>query len=149
MKRILKNNFVILGLTFALPGIMALLIRNSFSVYNSLIQPKLAPPSYLFPLAWSILYFLMSIAIIFVKNNDKCLKIYYIQLLFNIIWTPIFFLFSNYLLALIDLLVLLGTVIYMTYIFYKENKNIIILLIPYIFWLLFALYLNFFIVLNN
>lgn len=145
MKKFLKKNIIIIGLTLLLPGIIAFLIRDSFSTYKDLVQPMFAPPSYLFPVAWTILYILMSIAAIFVKDNDKCLKIYYIQLILNIIWTPIFFSFGNYLLALIDLIFLLLLVIYMTYLFYKENSKTIYLLIPYVLWLLFAGYLNLFI----
>lgn len=149
MKKFLKKNIIIIGLTLLLPGIVAFLIRDSFSTYKDLVQPMFAPPSYLFPVAWTILYILMSIAAIFVKDNDKCLKIYYIQLLLNIIWTPIFFSFGNYLLALIDLIFLLLLVIYMTYLFYKENSKTVYLLIPYVLWLLFAGYLNLFIYLYN
>ena len=118
-------------------------------MYKSLVQPKFSPPAYLFPIAWSVLYLLMSIAAILTKENDNCLKLYYSQLFLNILWTPIFFLFNNYLLALIDLLVLLGTVLYMTYLFYKENKRTVYLLFPYIMWLMFALYLNYFVYLYN
>lgn len=149
MKKFLKSNIVIIGLTILLPGIISLIIKDSFSIYKDLLKPKFSPPSYLFPVAWSILYILMSIAAIFVKENNKCLKTYYFQLFLNIIWTPIFFLFNNYLLALIDLFLLLGSVLYMTYLFYKENKKTIYLLIPYILWLLFALYLNYFVYLYN
>ena len=149
MKKFLKNGFVIVGLTILLPTIISLMIKDSFSVYKNLVQPKLAPPAILFPIAWSILYVLMSIAAVITKDNDRCLKLYYFQLILNIIWTPIFFLFNNYLLALIDLIVLLINVIYMTYIFYKENNKTVYLLMPYILWLLFALYLNCFIYLNN
>lgn len=149
MKKFLKNNFVIVGLTLVLPGIVAFLIRDGFSTYKTLVQPKFAPPSYIFPIAWSILYILMSIAAILVKNSDKCLKVYYLQLFLNIIWTPIFFLLNNYLLALFELVILFFTVIYMVYIFYKENTNTIYLLTPYILWLLFAFYLNLFVYLYN
>lgn len=149
MKKIFKKNIVIIGLTFLIPGITSFLIKNSFSTYKDLVQPKLSPPAFIFPIAWSILYLLMSIAAIFTKENEKCLKLYYIQLIFNILWTPIFFLFNNYLLALIDLIILLGLVIYMTYTFYKENSKTLYLLIPYILWLIFALYLNYFIFLYN
>ena len=149
MKSIFKKNIVIIGLTLVIPGIISFLIKDSFAMYKSLVQPKFSPPAYIFPIAWSILYILMSIATIMVKENDKCLKIYYLQLFLNIIWTPIFFGFNNYLLGLIDLILLLGTVIYMTYIFYKEDNKTIYLLLPYVLWLLFALYLNYFVYLYN
>ena len=149
MKKFLKNNIVIITSTLVLPAIISFIIRDSFQTYKDLVQPKFSPPSYLFPIAWTILYILMSIAMIKVKRNDKCTKIYYLQLLLNIIWTPIFFLFKNYLLALIDLIVLLIVVLYMIYVFYKEDKNTIYFLMPYILWLLFAFYLNYFVYLYN
>ncbi|MCR5787850.1 MAG: tryptophan-rich sensory protein, partial [Bacilli bacterium] len=66
MKRILTNNIFIIGITFLLPGIIALITKDSFSTYKSLVQPKLSPPSILFPIIWSVLYLLMSIAFILV-----------------------------------------------------------------------------------
>lgn len=149
MKEFLKKNIVIIGTTLIMPGIVAFLIKNSFASYKDLVQPKFAPPSFLFPIAWTLLYILMSISAILVKDNDKCLKVYYLQLILNVIWTPIFFLFNSYLLALIELVILLGIVIYMTYLFYKENNKTIYFLIPYILWLCFAFYLNYFIYIYN
>jgi tryptophan-rich sensory protein len=149
MKKFLKKNIVIIGLTLLMPGIVAFLIRNSFSNYKSLVLPKLAPPSYIFPIMWSILYILMSISAIFTKNNDKCLKVYYLQLIINVIWSPIFFYFGNYLLAMIDLIILFILVVYMMYLFYKEYDKTIYLLVPYVLWLIFAGYLNYFVYLYN
>ena len=149
MKKILKNNIVIVGLTFFIPGIVSLLIKNTFSMYKSLVLPKLAPPGILFPIIWSILYVLMSISIIRVKDDDKNIIIYYVQLVLNAIWPLIFFLFKNYLLALMELIVLFIVVIYMSYL-YKNDDNIsFYLLIPYIVWLSFAFYLNTFVYLYN
>jgi tryptophan-rich sensory protein len=149
MKNKLKNNFVIILLTFAIPGIIAFLLKDSFSSYKDLVQPKFAPPSIVFPIAWNILYLLMSIAFIIVKNDDDNLKIYYFQLLLNALWSPIFFGLKNYFLALVELVILLVIIIYMTYKFYKDNKITIYFLIPYILWLLFALYLNYFVMIYN
>lgn len=149
MKKYLKNNIIIVCATFLIPGIISFLMRDSFSIYKELILPKYAPPSYLFPVAWNVIYILNAISAIFVKENDKCLVIYYIQIILNALWSPIFFLLNNYLLALIELAILLVTVIYMSYSFYKERKFTIYLLIPYIIWLLFAFYLNYFVYIYN
>lgn len=150
MKKILSKNAVIIGLTFLIPGIIAFITKDSFKMYNSLVRPKLSPPGVIFPIVWNILYLLMSVAVIMVKNNNEDnLKIYYIQLVLNALWTPIFFLFKLYYLALIELIVLLVIVIYMTYKFSQNNKSTLYLLVPYIAWLLFALYLNLFIAIYN
>lgn len=150
MKKYLDKNVIIIGLTFLIPGIIAILARNSFSTYKMLVKPKFSPPAIVFPIAWNILYLLMSIAVIMVKNGDeKNLKIYYFQLLLNALWTPIFFLLKQYYLALLELIMLLLVVVYMTYKFYKYEKNTLYLLLPYILWLLFAFYLNFFVAIYN
>lgn len=149
LEKIFKSNIFIIGATFALPGIIAFLVKDAFSSYNALILPKFAPKPIAFPIAWGILYLLMSIACIKCKNNNKCLIVYYIQLVLNAIWTPIFFKYHNYLLALIDLAVLLLVVIYMAYIFYKEDKDTLFMILPYVIWLIFAYYLNYNVYLLN
>lgn len=150
MKKFLNKNIVIIGLTFLIPGIIAILTRDSFKAYKLLVRPSFSPPAILFPIVWNILYLLMSIAVILVKNEDENnLKIYYLQLILNAIWTPIFFLFKLYYLALFELIILLLVVIYMTYKFHKYNKNTLYLLMPYILWLLYAFYLNLFVAIYN
>lgn len=150
MKKFLNKNIVIIGLTFLIPGIIAILTRDSFKTYKLLVRPSFSPPAILFPIVWNILYLLMSIAAILVKNEDENnLKIYYLQLILNAIWTPIFFLFKLYYLALFELIILLLVVIYMTYKFHKYNKNTLYLLVPYILWLLYAFYLNLFVAIYN
>lgn len=149
MKKILRKNIVIIGLTFLIPGIIAFLTKDSFKIYKSLNKPIFSPPSIVFPIAWNILYLLMSIAFIKVKDDDENLYIYYIQLILNALWTPIFFLFKNYFLALVELIILFTLVIYMTFKFYKDDKVTFYLLLPYILWLGFAFYLNLFVFLYN
>jgi len=150
MKRFLKNNIVIICLTFFIPGIFAIFLRNTFADFQYLNKPPFSPPGILFPIVWSILYALMSASYIIVKNEDENnMKYYYFQLIINALWTPLFFGLKLYFIALLDLIVLLVSVIYMTYKFYKCNKITIYLLVPYIVWLLYAFYLNFFIFLNN
>ena len=150
MKKILNKNIVIIGLTFFIPGIIALITKDSFSTYKELNKPMFSPPSIVFPIAWNILYLLMSVSYILVKYDDEDnMFIYYVQLILNALWTPIFFLFKSYFLALVELIILLVVVIYMTYKFYKDNKYTIFLLAPYVLWLIFAFYLNLFVILLN
>lgn len=150
MKNFIKNNIVIIAITFLIPGIIALLTKDSFSIYKLLIRPKFAPPSIIFPIAWNIIYLLISIGVIIVKNDDENnLKIYFVQLILNALWSPIFFVLQNYFLALIELILLLLIVIYMTYKFYKDNKKTIYFNLPYVLWLIYAFYLNYYVFLYN
>ena len=137
MKKILLYIFV----TLFIGGIPSISVITN-NVYPSLVKPPLSPPGILFPIVWTILFILMGISIYLVRDNKDLRRIYFVQLFINALWTPIFFGLNNYLFALIWLILLLITVIIMLYKFYKENKTSCYLNIPYLIWLLFALYLN-------
>ena len=134
-------------------GILSALLSGdmSDSAFN---KPPLNPPSYIFPIVWTILYILMGISsyIIYFSNNqnkDKAIKSYAIQLFFNFFWSIIFFRFSQYLIAFIWLIILIAFIIRMIYQFYKIKPLAAYLQIPYLLWCLFAAYLNFMIYLLN
>lgn len=135
-----------------LGGIVGFIISGSTD-YNSLIQPELAPPAILFPIVWTILYFLMGLSygiISIYSDLDSDVKtIYYSQLIVNLIWPIIFFVMKNRLLALIWIILLLILIIIMIIKFYKKNKVASLIQIPYLLWTFFATYLNFSIYLLN
>ena len=133
-------------------SIVGLIINKSID-YNYLVNPPLSPPSYLFPIVWNILYLLIGISYyIYRKNNNDnplTIKLYYIQLILNYLWSIIFFTLKLRTLAVIWIIVLAITVIYLMIRFYKEERTIVYLFIPYILWVLFATYLNIGIVVLN
>lgn len=133
-------------------SIVGLIINKSID-YNYLVNPPLSPPSYLFPIVWSILYLLIGISYyIYRKNNNDdplTIKLYYIQLILNYLWSIIFFTLKLRTLAVIWIIVLAITIIYLMIRFYKEERTSFYLFIPYILWVLFATYLNIGIVVLN
>ena len=133
-------------------GVVSLFISKSIN-YNDLIKPKLAPPSVLFPIVWTILYILMGISYGILESKgltDKRAKIlYYSQLFVNALWSIIFFIFKCRLFAFIWIILLDILVVYMIINFYSKNKLAGLLQIPYLVWILFATYLNFSIYLLN
>ena len=122
------------------------IIMSGFIDYESLKQPPLAPPSWLFPVAWTILYILMGVSFGILEVNDvmdsKAKTIYYIQLGINALWSIIFFVLKARLFAFIWILTLDIAVIVFLSVFYKRNNNAGLLQIPYLLWVLFASYLN-------
>lgn len=122
------------------------MITSGYMDYNDLIKPTLSPPGIVFPIAWTIIYLLIGISYTLLKEKGEVLKetkqLYYTQLIFNYLWTFIFFVFKLRLLSVLWIIILDVLVIVMTYQFYKQNKLSGILLIPYVLWLLFATYLN-------
>lgn len=133
-------------------SIVGLIINKSID-YNYLVNPPLSPPSYLFPIVWSILYLLIGTSYyIYRKNNNDdslTIRLYYIQLILNYLWSIIFFTLKLRTLAVIWIIVLAITIIYLMIRFYKEERTSFYLLIPYILWVLFATYLNIGIVILN
>ncbi len=141
-------------IALAVGGLGALFTMNSMDIYGQLNQPPLSPPSFLFPIVWTILYTLMGVstAIIY-KSNDleknDALKIYAFQLIVNFLWTLIFFNIKEFLFSFVWLVLLDILVIIMIVKFYRISPVSGLLQIPYLLWVLFATYLNFGIFLLN
>lgn len=134
-------------ITFVIALIPSFLVGSSVDGLN---KPFLYPPQILFPIVWSILYFLMSVSFYIVYKEDKSTsKIYFSQLIVNSLWTVIFFGLKLRLLALFWLVLIIILVIIMFIKFYKINRVSAYLLIPYLIWLFFAGYLNLAIYLIN
>jgi tryptophan-rich sensory protein len=115
--------------------------------YQGLVKSDLNPPGYVFGIVWPILYLFMGITAWRTYNTIK--NIFYIQLFLNAIWSWLFFSFQLPLISLIDLWLLIFINIKILFMIYKEDKLAAFLYVPYIMWLLFASYLNLFIVFNN
>jgi tryptophan-rich sensory protein len=115
--------------------------------YQNLITSELNPPGYVFGIVWPILYILMSVAAF--KTFKVSRNIFVIQLFFNAIWSWLFFAFHMPLIALMNIWLLIYLNVRLNFKIYKEDKISGIIFAPYIAWLLFASYLNLFIVFNN
>ena len=134
-------------------GVLSSLLSGSMS-YSAFNKPSFSPPSYLFPIVWTVLYILMgsSSYIIYSSNSPdkrKALTTYAIQLFFNFFWSILFFGLSQYLLAFVWLILLIVLIVVMIYQFYQIQPVAAYLQIPYLLWCLFAAYLNFTIYMLN
>ena len=102
--------------------------------YSEIILPSFNPPSWVFGPVWTMLYIFMSVAawLVWKKTSDKnLLKLYFIHLFFNAIWSVIFFGFHKVGLALIDLIIILTFIIMLMKVYYKENRISFYLMVPY------------------
>ena len=130
-------------------GLVGIFIAPNID-YNTLIKPAFSPPAYLFPIVWTILYFLMGISYALIENiSRKTKNIYYTQLTFNALWSILFFILKWRLISVIWIIILDILVIIMIVQMYKQKKIAGLLQIPYLIWLLFATYLNLFIYILN
>lgn len=142
--KIIKNIFY-LTLPLILGTAVGILTRNNVD-YNTLIKPPLSPPGFLFPIIWTIIYILMGISYFLYKKNsyDNKLEgiVYYLQLLVNITWPIIFFVYKLRFIAIIWILSLAILVYTLITLFLQKYKISAYLLIPYLIWCIFATYLN-------
>ena len=148
-----RNLLACLAIPLAVGSLSAFLTRDNMETFDLINKPLLAPPGWLFPIVWTILYILMGIASYLVltsgKPNDTALIVYGIQLVFNFFWSIIFFNLELYLFAFIWLVLLWLLILKTASLFYQVSKPAGYLMLPYLLWVTFAGYLNFFIYLLN
>jgi len=117
--------------------------------YTELTKPALNPPSWVFSPVWTALYVLMGVAAFLVwrkglanKEVRVALGLFVAQLIFNGVWSLIFFGLQNPLGALIDIVVLWILIVCTMIAFYRVSPAAMYLLAPYLLWVSFAVYLN-------
>ena len=115
--------------------------------YQSLLKSDLNPPGFVFGIVWPILYLLMSVSAY--RTFEVTKNLFIIQLFFNTIWSWLFFSFHMPVIALINIWLLIFLNIKLVFQMIKIDRISGIIFIPYVVWLLFASYLNLFIVINN
>lgn len=125
------------------------LSREGMEVYSQTVtQPPLSPPMWLFPVVWGILYALMGIGAARIwmapesPERKRGLNLFVAQLVVNFFWSPIFFNLQAFGFAFVWLLLLWALVVWMIWTFYKVDPLAAWLQVPYLIWLTFAAYLN-------
>lgn len=146
---------IFLILNFAALGIGSIFTDDGVSSvwYQSLNKAPWTPPGWVFGAAWTTIMICFSFYLMFawtmVRKFDFVIFLYIIQWILNVIWNPIFFKFQdpNVALAIIGLLTfVVGT---MLFAFWPSLKLKSLLLLPYLVWLLIAISLNTYIVVEN
>ena len=123
---------------------------NTYTWYQTLIKPEWAPPSWLFGPVWTVLYAVIAISFgkVFLlvyrkKLNSRVATPFALNLLFNFAFTPLQFGLKNNLLALIDILLVLVTILWMFWAIWPKMKWVVYVNIPYLIWVSFATVLQF------
>ena len=118
--------------------------------YLELNKPNFNPPNWIFAPVWTVLYVMMGVAagIVWAKGFyhiwvKTALYHFGIQLLFNALWSIIFFGFKNPFAALLVILALLVLLIFTIKWFKVVSNTAALLLIPYLLWVCFATALNY------
>jgi len=162
------NNFSKLIITIGVSE-LAGVIGSVFTVsaipvwYAGLAKPALNPPGWVFGPVWTALYALMGISLFLIwKQHSNILQnvrmlwvwkmgvaAFFVQLFLNAIWSIIFFGLHDPFWAFIDIVALWFAIVWTLAVFYKISKPAAYILLPYLFWVSFASYLNYSILILN
>jgi tryptophan-rich sensory protein len=138
------NYFLIGGLSVIVTSLLSSYFTNKTvkSEWYKCISPDITPPSYVFPIVWSILYILIAISFsIAIKDDDKnTIYLFSSNLLLNILWCYLYFYKKNIKLAFVIILILITNTLA---IIINMKSNIKYVLILYFKWLCFAALLNY------
>lgn len=118
---------------------------ENYQQYSQFIRPQWAPPSWLFGPVWSFLYILIAVSyfhvakLYFQKQITFMVMLpFLLNLVFNLIFTPIQFGLKNNYLATIDILLVLITLVWALIRIYPYAKWVTYINIPYLLWVIFA-----------
>jgi translocator protein len=118
---------------------------NNFNWYSQLTKPYWAPPSWLFGPVWTVLYILIfvSFGYVFVMFFQKKIAFFVLlpfllNLIFNFSFTPLQFGLKNNFLASLDILLVLGTLVWAMLAIFPHMRWIAYIQIPYLIWVFFA-----------
>lgn len=114
--------------------------------YPTLIKPSFTPPPWLFGPVWTVLYVMMGIAVGLVWHRNPganaTTALFLAQLLLNVLWSLFFFALRLPAVALVDIVVLWGTLLATLLSFWRIVPTSGLLLVPYLLWVSFAAVLN-------
>ena len=137
-------------LTEAVGALSGWLTREGSKLYSeTIVQPPLSPPGFVFPIVWGILFALMGIsgARIYLApasgTRSRGLLLFLGQLAFNFCWSLFFFNGQWFGFAFLWLLILWGLILWMIQSFRRIDPLAAWLQVPYALWVTFAAYLNF------
>lgn len=121
--------------------------------YLTLSKSSLTPPGYIFPIAWTLLYLMIAISGWLIWQQSQRLSLdkslFIIQLIFNWLWTPLFFYLHLPFYALVCIFIIIMSTAMLIIKQLQSSRLVALLLLPYLLWSLFAFYLNLYICLYN
>ncbi|MFZ5637860.1 MAG: TspO/MBR family protein [Pseudomonadota bacterium] len=118
--------------------------------YAGLLKPTFNPPSWLFGPVWTALYASMAIALWWMRRDRaadpaqrrRAGRLFAVQFVLNLIWTPLFFGLRSPGLAFVDICLLWVALLATMLAFGRVRPLAGYLLLPYLLWISFALVLN-------
>ena len=116
--------------------------------FDALQKPSFMPPGWLFGVVWPILYALLGVALAMTlaeppsPRRSTALLLFFVQLVLNFAWSPIFFAAHDIRLAKVLIFAMAAIAAAAGGQFTRLRPIAGVLMVPYILWLVFAATLN-------
>ncbi len=122
--------------------------RATAGWYGDIAKPSWTPPNWLFGPVWTVLYTMMALAVWLIWRQGRGaanripLQLFFVQLLLNAAWTPIFFGARAFGLAAVEIMLLWCAILLCLVAFARSKPLSAWLMLPYLAWVSFAAVLN-------
>ncbi len=148
MNRISKSLLLFLAIVFTIAALGGLATGSSVSTwYLTLNKPPFNPPGWIFGPVWTVLYIMIGVSgwMVYKKTgwNSMPLNVYFVQLVLNGIWSPVFFGLRQPMWAFFIIALLWISIVLTLFQFKKVEVKAMVLLLPYFLWVSFASILNY------
>tara|TARA_B100001105_G_scaffold233492_1_gene207457 strand:+ start:518 stop:967 length:450 start_codon:yes stop_codon:yes gene_type:complete len=112
--------------------------------YQNLVKPALNPPSWVFAPVWTILYVMIAVAgaRVWSKDLETPVRLWFIQMILNFLWSPVFFVAHKPGWAIIVIVLMFFAIISFIVSTWNRDRVASYLFMPYAAWVAFAAYLN-------
>lgn len=135
--------FILLITSFAAGSTGALFPTGDW--YAKLQKPRWTPPNWLFPVAWTSLYLLMSFAgarVASIEGAEIALALWALQIVLNTLWTPVFFGLHRMRAGMVVLIALWISVAALCAVMFSFDWIAGLAIVPYVVWVTVAGALN-------
>ena len=117
--------------------------------YAALAKPAVTPPDWAFPVAWTLIYILIGLALAMIIHargsamRGPAIALFAAQMVANLAWTPLFFGAHLVGWSLVVLVAMLVLTLATTIAFGRIRTGAAALMLPYVAWIVFAGYLTY------
>ena len=126
-------------------GLKMVTQTSSFAWYQELAKPTWAPPAWLFGPVWTVLYVIIAVSFgyvvyLAVKREIPLIVVlpFVLNLVFNLAFTPLQFGLRSNILAAIDILLVLATLVWLMVAIWPHVRWVALVNMPYLAWVAFA-----------